>query len=144
MIVPENEFSHIIFQSRQSLIATTYLRSAQICGNRSSLIVKSSIICHGVTQATVCWQSLFLCGYAGLGQLVAVWQCSLRLLNVQSCYATLEYRLSNICSNKFGIYSHPIFQTSGFSAHSFCLHCSNLRQPFESFHWVDNLTQDCA
>jgi hypothetical protein len=77
----------------------------------------------------------------GLGQLVAVWQCSLRLLNVQSCYATLEYRLRNICSNEFGIYSHPIFQTFGFSAHSLCLHCSNLRQPFEPLLLFDGLAR---
>ena len=31
--------------------------------------------------------------------------------------ATMEYRLRSICSNKFGIYSQPIFQTFGFSAH---------------------------
>ena len=67
-----------------------------------------------------------------LAQLVAAWQCSLRLSNVQSCYATLEYRLRNICSNKFGIYSQPIFQTFGLPAHSPLLLCSNLRQPFES------------
>ncbi|MBP3550274.1 MAG: hypothetical protein J6J57_01345 [Alistipes sp.] len=70
----------------------------------------------------------------GLGQLVAVWQCYLRLLNVHSCYATLEYRLRYICSNEFGIYSQPIFQTFGFYALSLCLQCSNLRQPFEPFH----------
>ena len=67
-----------------------------------------------------------------LAQLVAAWQCSLRLSNVQSCYATLEYSLRNICSNKFGIYSQPIFQTFGLPAHSPLLLCSNLRQPFES------------
>lgn len=67
-----------------------------------------------------------------LAQLVAAWQCSLRLSNVQSCYATLEYSLRNIYSNKFGIYSQPIFQTFGLPAHSPLLLCSNLRQPFES------------
>ena len=78
---------------------------------------------------------------------VAVWQCCLRLSNVQSCCATLEYRLRNICSNEFGIYSQPIFQTFGFPAHSPRLHYSNLRRPFESFHLFDNLqrcrTSDC-
>jgi hypothetical protein len=49
-----------------------------------------------------------------LGQLVAVWQCYLRLTNVQSCYATLEYRLRNVRSNKFGNFSQPTFQTFGF------------------------------
>ena len=77
-----------------------------------------SIICHDIAQATVCWQSLFFVRINGLGQLVAMWQCSLRLSNVQSRCATLKYRLRNICSNKFGIYSQPIFQTFGFSAHS--------------------------
>ena len=65
-------------------------------------------------------------------QSVAVWQSNLRLSNVQSCCATLEYRLRNICSNEFGIYSQPIFQTFGFPAHSLCLHCSNLQRPLES------------
>ena len=76
-----------------------------------------------------------------LGQLVAVWQCYLRLLNVHSCCANLEYRLRNICSNKFGIYSQPIFQTFGFSAHFLCLHCSNLRQPFEPLLLFDSLSR---
>ena len=34
-----------------------------------------------------------------------------------AAFATMEYRLRNICSNKFGSYSQPIFQTFGFSAH---------------------------
>ena len=76
-----------------------------------------------------------------LGQLVAVWQCCLRLSNVQSCCATLEYRLRNICSNEFGIYSQSIFQTFGFSAYSLCLHCSNLRQPFEPLLLFDSLVR---
>ena len=84
------------------------------------------------------WVLLFFRLIKGLGQLVAVWQCCLRLSNMQSCCATLEYRLRNICSNKFGIYSQPLFQTFGYSAHSPCLHCSNLRQPFESFHLFDS------
>ena len=76
-----------------------------------------------------------------LGQLVAPRQCYLRLSNVQSCCATLEYRLRYICSNEFGIYSQSIFQTFGFSAHSLCLHCSNLRQPFEPILLFDNLVR---
>ena len=80
----------------------------------------------------------------GLVQSVAVWQYCLRLSNVQSCCATLEYRLRNICSNEFGIYSQPIFQTFGFSAHSLCLHCSNLRQPFEPLLLFDSLARYCT
>ena len=49
-----------------------------------------------------------------LVQLVAVWQCCRRWENVQSCYATLEYRLRNGCSNKFGTLPQTIFQTFGF------------------------------
>ena len=76
--------------------------------------------------------ALFFRLIKALGQSVAVWQSNLRLSNVQSRCATLEYRLRNICSNEFGIYSQPIFQTFGFPAHSLCLHCSNLRRLFES------------
>lgn len=68
----------------------------------------------------------------GLVQRVAPRQCCLHLSNVQSCYATMEYRQRNICSNKFGIYSQPLFQTFGFSAHFPRLHCSNLLPPVES------------
>ena len=76
----------------------------------------------------------------GLGRLVAVWQCCLRLANVQRCYATLEHRLRSGCSNKFGNSSQPLFQTCGLSAHPPCLHYSNLRQPFEfGCYEFDNL-----
>ena len=86
----------------------------------------------GTSKGVFFGKLLFRLPRIGLVQSVAVWQCSLRLSSVQSCFATLEYRLRNICSNKFGIYSQPIFQTFGFSAHSLCLLCSNLRRPFES------------
>ena len=46
-----------------------------------------------------------------LGRLV----CGCQMRSV--AFATVEYRLRNICSNKFGSYSQPIFQTFGFSAH---------------------------
>jgi hypothetical protein len=78
---------------------------------------------------------VFFVAFGGLGQLVAPRQTCLRNQSGQSRYATLEYRLRNICSNKFGIYSQPIFQTFGFSAHFPRLLCSNLRRPFESKQW---------
>ena len=120
------------------MVATPDLGSgAERRGGSSPFIRTSQATCSGRLFRLI----------KALGQLVAVWQCCLRLSNVQSCCATLEYRLRNICSNEFGIYSQPIFQTFGFSAHSLCLHCSNLRQPFEYFLLFDSLarcgTSDC-
>ena len=67
----------------------------------------------------------------GLGQLVAVWQCNLRLSNVQSCCATLEYRLRISAQTSLTSILNQSSKPVGLSAHSPRLHCSNLRQPFE-------------
>ena len=124
-------FRHIAHQPRQSLIATTSLRSALgFCRRSSPLCWFESLARCGTLQATYSGRLFRL--IKELVQSVSVWQYCLRLSNVQSCCTTLEYRLRNICSNEFGIYSQLIFQTFGFSAHPLCLHCSNLRQPFES------------
>ena len=86
---------------------------ALVSGASAERRVGSSPI-MGTSKGVFFGKFLFCLPRIGLVQSVAVWHSCLRLSSVQSCFATLEYRLRNICSNKFGIYFQPIFQTFGF------------------------------